>query len=315
MEALLASFFAGVFIYSFCTILFPSDKNLIVRNRLAKYYKKANIDEIQVEVLKEKQRKKKNKKAHRLQLASKEFSNYLVKSGVKLRPTEFIISWVLSATIPTLIAFLAAHNIITSLGIGIIGLAVPPFLVQRSRKIRQSEFNKQLGESLTVMKNCIKAGFSFQQAMESIASEGQPPISTEFTKTLREVHYGVSMEDALKHMVERLENKDLDLLVSAVLISAQVGGNLSDIIEVISDTVQDRLKIKSEVHILTTSGRFSGIIIGLLPVLIILILMIINPNYFKTFAISEIGKIMLTCSAILETFGFIIIKRIVDIKY
>jgi tight adherence protein B len=87
------------------------------------------------------------------------------------------------------------------------------------------------------MVNCIKAGFSFQQAIESIAADMQPPISTEFAKTLREVHYGISLRDALKHMVDRVKNKDLDLLVTAVLTAMQVGGNLSEILEVIAGTI------------------------------------------------------------------------------
>jgi len=315
MQILLISAFSGAFIYSVFTLILSPDRKAIIKKRLLKYYKKPDIDEIQVEVLKEKHKKNKKIKSHKFKLASKEFSNYLAMSGVKLRSTEFVWAWVLSTILPALIAFLVSKNVITSMGIGIIGLAVPPLLVQRSRKKRQEAFNKQLGDSLTVMGNCIKAGFTFQQAMESIASEMQPPISTEFAKSLREVHYGISMEDALNHMVDRVKNKDLDLLVSAVLISAQVGGNLSDIMEVISDTVQDRLKIKSEVRVLTTSGRFSGIIIGLLPVFIILILMVINPNYFQSFAASDIGKLMLIASVFLEAIGFMIIRKIIDIKY
>ncbi len=315
MEIILIAVFGGALVYAALTLALVYSPKAILRKRLAEYFKKTDIDEIQVQVLKEKRGSKKKKGPYRLQLASREFASYLAMSGVKLRPTEFVAAWALSSTLPSLIAFLISGNLVTALGIGIIGLAIPPVLVQRSRKKRENEFSKQLGEALTVMGNCIKAGFSFQQAMESIAGEMPPPISAEFAKTLREIRYGIGMEEALRHMVERINNKDLDLLVSAVLISSQVGGNLSDIIEVISETVRDRLKIKSEVRVLTSSGRFSGIIIGLLPVFIILILMVINPDYFNTFAESNIGKIMLAGSVILETIGFLAIKKIVDIKY
>lgn len=315
MLVFLLSAFCGVLVYSIFSMVLSSNRNSIMKQRLAKYFKKSDFDELQVEVLKEKRERIKNEKTFKFQLASQEFSNYLAMSGVKLRATEFVWTWVISAILPTLIAFFASNNVVTAMGVGIIGLAIPPFLVQRSRKKRQNEFNKQLGESLTIMENCVRAGFSFQQAMESIAADMQPPISTEFSKTLREVQYGISLPDALRHMVDRVKNKDLDLLVSAVLISAQVGGNLSDIMEVISDTVQDRLKIKSEVRVLTTSGRFSGIIIGLLPVFIILILMVINPNYFKLFIGSDVGKLMLAVSVILEAAGFAAIRKIIDIKY
>ncbi len=314
MEIILMSIFGGVLVYSALTLRLLYSPKAVMRKRLEEYFKKTDIDEIQVEVLKEKRRRRKTKR-HGLRLVSKEFAAYLAMSGVRLRPTEFVVGWALSATLPALIAFFVSGSLVTAMGIGIIGLSIPPVLVQRSRKKRENDFSKQLGESLSVMGNCIKAGFTFQQAMESISREMPPPISTEFEKTLREIRYGISLEESLRHMVDRVNNKDLDLLVSAVLISAQVGGNLSDIIEVISDTVSDRLKIKSEVRVLTTSGRFSGIIIGLLPVLMILVLMVINPNYFNSFADTGIGKAMLAASVILEAAGFLAIRKIVDIRY
>ena len=315
MQIFLISVFCGVFIYSIFTLILASSGKAAMKRRLSKYFKRTDFDEVQIEVLKEKRKKAKEGKSHKFQLASKEFSNYLAMSGVKLRANEFMWSWGVVTILPAVIVYFVGNNAITAIGVGIIGLAIPPFIVQRSRKKRENEFNKQLGESLTIMENCIKAGFSFQQAMESIATDMQPPISTEFQKTLREVQYGVSFPDALRRMVDRVKNKDLDLLVSAVLISAQVGGNLSDIMEIISETVKDRLKIKAEVRVLTTSGRFSGIIIGLLPVFIILILMVINPDYFEGFVASDLGKIMLIASVFLEVAGFVTIRKIIDIKY
>lgn len=315
MQIFLISALSGALVYSILTLILSSSSKTRMERRLSKYFKKSDFDEVQLEVLKEKRKKAKKNKPNKFRLASDEFSNYLAMSGVKLRATEFVWSWVIIAIVPALLAFLLSDNLITALGVGIIGLAIPPILVQRSKKKRQNEFNKQLGDSLSIMENCIKAGFSFQQAMESIAADMQPPISTEFQKTLREVQYGISLSEALRHMVDRVKNKDLDLLVSSVLISAQVGGNLSDIMEVISDTVQDRLKIKADVRVLTTSGRFSGIIIGLLPVFIMLFIMVINPDYFNSFVASDIGKIMLTASVVLEAIGFLAIRKIIDIKY
>lgn len=305
----------GIFIFSILTLLLSSNSKLIMKDRYKKYFKDADIDEVQDQVLKEKHNNTKINNGHKFQWASKEFSNYLAMSGVKLSATEYIYFWVISIFAPMLLVLLISKNVIPAVGIGIIGFAAPPILVQQSKKKRQGEFNKQLGESLTLMGNSIRAGFSFQQAMENIASEMQPPISTEFSRALREVQYGLSLEEALRHMVNRVKNKDLDLLVSSVLTSAQVGGNLSDILEVISETIKDRIKIKDEVRILTTSGRTSGLVIGLLPVIIVLILMVINPEYFQSFFESQIGKILLIISVILEATGFFVINKICDIKY
>ncbi|MDD3874712.1 MAG: type II secretion system F family protein, partial [Methanosarcina sp.] len=163
--------------------------------------------------------------------------------------------------------------------------------------------------------NCLKGGFSFRQAMDSIATDMSPPISSEFSIALREMRFGVSQEEALRHMTERVKNRDLDLFVSAVLTSVQVGSNLSEILESISATIKDRIRIKQEVRVLTSSGRISAIIISLIPVFIILMLMIINPGYFTSFFESTIGKIMVGLSIVLEIIGFSIIRRIADIKY
>ncbi|MDF3005680.1 MAG: type secretion system protein [Oscillospiraceae bacterium] len=315
MLELLLSVVAGFFIYALVTIILSANDKVIVKGRFSKYLNTSTIDEVQYQVLKEKQEDAKKKKLLKYRLANKEFSNYLAMSGVKLSAGEYIGLWVLSTFMPMLLVLLFKGSIVTIIGIGIIGFALPPFFVGRAGKKRQEAFDKQLGESLIIMGNCIKAGFSFQQAMESIAKEMQPPISTEFSKALREVHYGVSLEDALRHMVERVKNKDLDLLASAVLTSAQVGGNLSEILAVISETVKDRIKIKNEVRILTSSGRTSGLIIGLLPVFIILVLMLINPEYFNSFFDSQLGKFMMVLSVVLEATGFAIINKIVNIKY
>lgn len=150
--------------------------------------------------------------------------------------------------------------------------------------------------------------------MEGIAQDMQPPISTEFGRVLREIHYGVKQEDALNHMVERTKNKDLELLVSAVMTSAQVGSNLSDILDTISETIRDRIKIKQEINTLTAQGRMSGLVIGLLPIFLVLAIMLMTPSYFTGFFESTLGKILLVVSIVLEVTGFVFINKIISIK-
>lgn len=296
-------------------ILMSRGEKPTMKRRFSKYFKSMDIEEVQDLVLKERLENEKKKKTHGFNFASKELSNYLLSSGVKLSATEYITSWTLLTLVPMLVALILHRGVITATAAALIGFAIPPIIVQQSRKKREEQFNKQLSESLAIMSNSLKAWFSFQQAMESIASEMQPPISAEFSKTLREIQYGVSMEDALNHMVERVKNKDLDLLVSAVMTATQVGGNLSEILEVIAETVRDRIKIKADVRVLTASGRISGLIIGLLPIIIILIVMLVNPDYFASFFESQIGKIMMVVSVVLEATGFLVINKIVDIQY
>jgi tight adherence protein B len=271
------------------------------------------LEHVHDAVMKEKRQSAKDKKSG--VLVSKKFDDTLRASGIRLRAKEYLTLWVCAVTLPTLLLTLMGKSMITVLGAGLIGLVIPPLLVKRAAKKRRQLFNKQLGETLVVMGNCIKSGYSFQQAMESVAKDMQPPISAEFANTIREVRYGVKLEDALNGMVERTRNPDLALLVSAVITSSRVGANLSDILDNISATIKARIKIRDEVRVLSAQGRMSGLIIGMLPVFIILMLMLINPGYIQAFFDSTLGQVMIGVGIFLELIGFLAIRKIVDIKY
>jgi len=236
-------------------------------------------------------------------------------SGVRLNASEYIYGWLAFTFVPMLILYLSNAHIITVLAGGIVGFSIPPILVQRSRRSRRQQFNRQLGDCLVIMSNCLRSGFSFQQAMESIAKEMQPPISVEFSRVIREMKFGVTLEDALGHMSRRMKSDELDLLISAVLTSAQVGANLVDILEVCTATVNDRIKIKDEIRILSAQGKTSGLILSILPLIIILILMFINPTYLVSFFDTEIGKAMMAGGLVMEFLGFLVIRKIVDVRY
>ena len=306
----------SLFIYTLIMLLFGSSPKTKIRSRLNKLAENVELEYIHDAVINEKKKhRKEKKKARKGLVVSRRFEESLAMSCINLNAQEYITIWAMLTVLPGLVLSILRINVIAIMGVCLIGFALPPFLVRRSKNKRALLFNKQLGESMTIMGNCIRSGYSFQQAMGSIAREMQPPISTEFARVVREINYGTSMEQALNHMVERVDNKDLELLISAVLTSQQVGANLSEILDTIAETVNDRIKLREEVRVLSSQGRMSGVIIGLLPVAVILFLMIMNPSYFGDFASSSLGRIMLAVSVIMEILGFICINKIVDIKY
>lgn len=313
MEALI-SFLVALTIYLLVYLLLSSYGPVKVRDRISKYFKENNVNDVQEQFIREKNEEENKRKKERFKIASKEFSNYIASSGLKLRANEFILFWAGITLVPMIVLLLFGGNIITAAALSIIGLLIPPFIVSNARKKREELFNKQLGDATVIMGNSIKGGFTFLQSINNIAEEMQPPISTEFAKVLREIHYGVKQEDALIHMVERTKNKDLELLISAVMTSAQVGSNLSDILDTISNTIRDRIRIKNEIKTLTAQGRMSGLVIGLLPLVLILAIMIMTPSYFEGFFESNIGKFMILISIVLEVTGFVLINKIVNIK-
>lgn len=314
MDIILISVILAILVYLIFILLFSKFGNERVRHRMSKYFKENNVDDVQEQFIKEKSEEQNKKNRDRFKLASKEFSNHIISSGIKLKPNEFIYLWFALTLIPSAIVLFLGGNVVTAIALSIIGIAIPPFLLNKARKTREDLFDKQLGDATVIMGNSIKGGFTFIQSIENIAAEMQPPISTEFSKVLREIHYGVKQQDALNHMVERTKNKDLELLVSAVLTSTQVGSNLSEILETIASTIRDRIRIKNEIKTLTAQGRISGLIIGLLPVVLILAIMVMTPSYFEGFFDSFLGKVLVGVSIVLEIIGFAFINKIVNIK-
>lgn len=300
-----------VIVYVVLTSLLDDTLRQAVRRRLDALSFNSDIESAAEAVRREKKKKKKKN----TRLISKRLEDSLAMSGIKLSAQEYMTIWMCTTIGPVVLGSLLGMQIVAILGLTIIGLALPPIMVQRSRDKQRQLFNQQLGDALTIMSNCMRSGYSFQQAMSSIANEMPAPISTEFARVVREMNYGVGMDEALEHMLRRVENADMDLLVSAVLTSAEVGANLSEILDTISETVRDRIRLREEVRTLSAQGRMSGMIIGLLPVIVVLFLMVVNPTYFTGFIASDIGKLLMLLCVVMEFCGFAVINKIVDIKY
>jgi tight adherence protein B len=165
------------------------------------------------------------------------------------------------------------------------------------------------------MSNALRAGFSFMQAMDMVGREMPDPISKEFSRTYREISLGAITEEALQKMVKRVSSDDLDLLVTAVLIQRQVGGNLAEVLDNISHTIRERIRIKGEIRTLTAQGRISGLIIGIIPPCLIVLLLLINPSYMQPLLYTQLGWMMLAAGACTEFIGILLIKKIISIDY
>jgi len=304
---------AAMVLYSSILILFSDTPRQRIKNRLNKLAENVELEYIHDAVLNEKKKRRKIKVKPRL--VSRRFEDSLAMAGIHISAQEFMALWCCLTLGPGLAGLLLNMELVAVLGICVVGFAIPPIMVQRSRSKQQQLFNKQLGESLTIMSNCMRSGYSFQQAMHSVSKEMQPPVSTEFGRVVREINYGATLEQALNNMAQRVGSKDFDLLISAVITSTQVGANLSEILDTISETITDRIRLREEVRVFSAQGRMSGIIIGLLPVAVMLFLMVLNPTYLTDFINHPIGKLLLIASVFLEAVGFFLINRIVDIKY
>ena len=181
-------------------------------------------------------------------------------------------------------------------------------------KKRIKGLNEQLGDAIVMISNSLKTGYSFFQAIDMVAGEMTGPISEEFSILQKEINLGLSTDKALENLSARVSSDDLELVITAVLIQRQVGGNLAEVLDNISATIRDRVRIKGEIKTVTAQGRMSGWVISLLPAGLCLLIYVINPQYMAVLFTRPLGIMMLVISVFMELLGIFFISRIVKIE-
>lgn len=237
----------------------------------------------------------------------------LLKADIPLRGEEFIVINLITFFTGSVIGFFISGEG-ASFVFGVLGLICPYIFVKRKKRIRLENLNLQLGDCLTVMTNSLRAGYSLQQTMDLVSRETTGPLAMEFSKTLREINFGTPTEEALVNFAARVESDDVDLMITAILIQRQIGGNLAEILDNISHTLRERIRIKGEIKTLTAQGRISGLIIGLMPPAIFAILLVLNPAYISVLVQEQVGFYILLAGIMSEMFGVLIIRKIVNIE-
>lgn len=200
------------------------------------------------------------------------------------------------------------------LAAGVFGYFLPRLWVSRRIASRLNNFNRQLPDTITLLSNSLRAGSSFLQSGELVSRESQPPIAIEFGRVVREVNLGLSMEEALANMVRRIRSDDLDLMVTAITIQQQVGGNLAEILDTIAFTIRERVRIRGDIRTLTAQGRYSGYLVAFLPIGIMIVLNAINPAFMQPLFEEVIGRILLGTGAVMMLIGFLIIRKMTAIE-
>lgn len=186
--------------------------------------------------------------------------------------------------------------------------------VQFKAKRRMKQFTNQLGDAIAMMSNAIKSGFTFQQAMDIVAKEIKGPISEEFVRALNEIQLGVTLEEALEGICQRVKDDDFEMVAMSVVIQRQVGGNLSQILDTVGETIRDRIKLRGEIKSLTAEGVISGWTIALLPVIVGLFCNAANPDYFKGMLDTDFGKYLGIACLVSEIIGGLVIRWIINVK-
>jgi tight adherence protein B len=239
----------------------------------------------------------------------------LERANVKLTVAEYAASHVVASVGAFALLFILRGDIISATIGGLVGFFIPRFYVNREVNQRLYKFESQLPDTLMLWVNALRSGFSVMQAMEAIAKDSPEPTMTEFRRIVKEVQLGIDMEDALDHLLNRIQSEDLDLVVTAVNIQREVGGNLAEILEVISHTIRERIKLKGEIRVLTSQGRYTGYLISFLPIGLAFFLNFASPGYMGQMLESRrCGWPLMGVGLALIGMGTAAIQKIVDIE-
>lgn len=313
MNDRIAAIMFGVYIFAVLVFLgrifFREEDSL--KRCLARIQAMGSADEALLQD--EKKRRRTNRQPEWFHV-SKRLQDELDGAGIYLSAAEYLGIWLAAATVLPIGSYLSSYNMVVAMIFLVSGLLAPPVTVRLLRKKRLELFSTQLGDALMIMGNCLRSGFSVHQSIERIVTDMPEPISEEFRLAIMEMNYGAPMDEVLTSMALRMENKNLALVTTAISIQQKTGGNLSEIIDNVSETIRDRIRIRRTLQTLTAQGRMSGLILGCLPIVALVGLTVLNPDYASTFYTTSFGLKALILCCVMESMGFFMVYKIVNIR-
>jgi tight adherence protein B len=234
-------------------------------------------------------------------LGSEQIGMELARANWPMTVPEYVLLRLGLTLLAFVLVWLVARNAISGMGLAIIVYFAPVILMRRSISRRQAAFAKQLVDVLVLLTGAVRAGNSLLQAMEVVSREMKPPASDEFGRVVREVGLGRRLPEALKNLDGRMQNGDLDLVVTSIDIQYTVGGNIAVILAAVTETIRERTRLFGEVRVLTTQQRYSSYLISVLPFILGAALFVLNPQH-----IARLWDPRIRCFPIGALFGLIL---------
>lgn len=241
--------------------------------------------------------------------------NELTAAGLGDDPFRMLMVWVIIIFVLPLVENLLGVNLIITSATIIVAAVGPVIFIQSRKNKRKMLFEKQLPHALDIIGNALKAGYTFQFAMNTVAKDLEDPIAGEFLMTYRETQFGVPLTEALQNMAKRTSSADIELLNVAVSVQTSVGGNMIEILENISSTLTAKHDLEEDIRVKTSSGKITGIMLAVLPVFLLVAMNFLNPGYTDIFFEEKLGNYMLVFCVIWEIIGFLFIRKILTVKF
>lgn len=242
----------------------------------------------------------------------------LAQADLKLRPAEYVAAMIIAAFLMGFFAWaIGGQNIVSAMIGAVVGAMAPRIYMRRQQNKRLVTFGNQLPDMLNLVVNGLRAGYSTMQALEAVSKELPPPLSVEFARVVKEMQLGIGMEESLNNLHRRIPSDDLDLIITAINVQREVGGNLAEILDTISYTIRERIKIKGEIKVLVSQVIYSGRFLAMLPLILMALLWFANREYLMTFFKPGnllCGGVMLGVAGVMVLAGYIAMNKLADIE-
>ncbi len=241
----------------------------------------------------------------------------LERANLHLRVGEYLLARVflavLFAFLGLLIVGLRTQGLLLAIPMGFLGFMLPALYLGLRKGRRQQAIQRQLVEAITLIANSLRSGFGFLQGVQAAAQQLTPPIADELNHLVQDISLGVSTDQALADMGRRVDSQDLDIAITAIVVQRSTGGNLSEILDSVAETMRERERVQGEISTLTAEKRLSGNVLAVYPAVIAALMFLIHPDVMSTLWTSSTGVTLLVIAVVLQVIGFIAIRKIVTI--
>lgn len=254
-----------------------------------------------------------NRILYKIPMAEK-LARLIEQANVQIKVGQLLLLTLTIGMTGFLIGVLINRGILFAIGLGLFLAAMPYLYIKQRKHKRMIRFEEQFPDTLDTIARSLEAGHSFTSAMQYVGQESGDPVGTLFTAAFEEQSLGLSHYDALRRMEYRMSSMDLIFFITAVNIQRTSGGNLVEILRSLSYIIRERLKIKRQVRVYTAQGRFSGYVLGALPIFMALAIYLVNPGYVSILIKEKAGHYLLATGLILQVIGFFVIRKIIKIK-
>lgn len=235
-------------------------------------------------------------------------------AGLKISTSRFLLTVIAIVVFGFLFCFLITKMFWFSLLFVLLLIAAPPIYLEILKQKRIETFTEQFPEALTMIARSLRAGHSFTSAIQLIGQEIADPVGELFKTAYDQQQLGLRITDTLDNMNERMDSLDLRFFTTAIGINIEVGGNLAEILDNLSHTIRERLRIRRQIRVYTAQGRMSGYVLAALPLVTFIIFQFLLPNYERVMLTDDKGKYILMLAVFMQVIGFLFIRKIINIR-